>query len=153
MANLEVRVKVSMKRNYGRTDVEFEIESESPVQFEGSTIQADLFTAKLIEYFDHFEKHTLPQLGKEAKPTVMYSEVKEVATRLFYTLDKGKRGYKIVCGRWQKFGVPIYPEVLTKCNINPAEVPEDGYEFPKGTSVIVQLENNEPKRVTNIVTP
>jgi hypothetical protein len=67
-------------------------------------------------------------------------------------MDKGKKGFRVMCGKWTQHGVPIYPEHLQKSGINPAEIPEDGYTFPTGTECIVQLEDGSPKRVLTIVT-
>lgn len=150
MGSLSVNLKVSMSRNYGNTTVTFELTQEN-VQFDGQTIAADLLTAGIIRDFNHFEEQTLKQLGKTAKPAVQYNELKVIASKLYVHMEKGKKGWRVMCGKWTQHGVPIYSEHLQKSGINPDEIPEDGFSFPFGTECIVQLENGEPKRVLNIV--
>lgn len=139
-----------MSRNYGTTTVSFELSSEN-IQYEGQTVTADLLTTGILHNFEHFEKHTLKSLGKGAKPVVQYSETKVIASKMFIHMEGGKKGWRVMCGKWTQHGVPIYSEHLQKSGINPAEIPEDGYSFPFGTECIVQLENGEPRRVLNIV--
>ena len=142
---LEIKVKVVMHRNYGRTDVSYEVESNL-VPVEGSIVTADLLTAVLLRYFTHFEEQTLVQI-KGAKPHKHIEEQTVTATSLAVNMKAGKKLYNVMCGVWMKHGVPFYEEHMKAAGINPKEIPDDGLQFNDGTKVIVELEDGVVKRV------
>lgn len=145
MGDLKIDLKVTMHRNYGITDVEFEAVSRD-VPVDGSLITNDLLVASMLRWFNHFEENTLKEV-KGAKLKQNIEERTVNATQLTVGMKDGKRLYTVLCGDWMKHGVPFYEEHMKAAGINPKEIPDDGLTFADGTKVVVQLVDGSVKRV------
>lgn len=114
-----VKLTASLTRNYGAVSASFGaeiiIDGGSPeTTNSGYALLLDIIGAQ----FDHFESAVLHKTipdpaifdakGAGAKPEIIECETMVVETY------QGKTVYKVRGGRFTKFGVPIYPEVLSQ---------------------------------------
>ena len=71
------------------------------------------------------------------------------AEELCLTIDSGKEYYKVKGGRFKKFGVTIWPEVLEECGIDPQDVdPRRGMSLKGYTARYVENDDGKAQKVT-----
>jgi len=148
MTEKNIGIKVTVQRDYGVTTVTFE-GYELNVPFEGASISYDLMTTKVFAALDHFEAHTLPHL-RASKATTNMTTIESPANKIVVSMDKGKKRYNVIGGKFTQFGVPFYEEHMKEGGINPAEISDDGEELPAHSVMIIETEGGKAKRVLRI---
>lgn len=65
---------------------------------------------------------------------------------------QGKKYYRIRAGRWTKYGVTVWPEVLEGAGIDlrALDVNGEDYELPHGSKATIALKDGKPVKVTKL---
>ena len=63
----------------------------------------------------------------------------------------GKTYWRLGGGRWQKFGVPCWPEVFKAVGYDPLRHATGREPFASGYKMEIELENDKPKRVKRLI--
>ena len=79
-------------------------------------------------------------------PTSEIVELKSISVEE----KNGKRYYKAHGGRWMKFGVNIWPEVMDAASLN-YQYFSLGENVVSGAQMDIALENDKPKKVTRLI--
>lgn len=69
-------------------------------------------------------------------------------TSIVSTSEGGRRTFKVKGGKFAKFGVRVFGEVLIKADIDPASI--DGEKYLVGTATVQYKANGEPNKVIGI---
>lgn len=115
---VEYTVKATITRNYGAVSASFGADLTVKLDANMTTNQAYALLMDIInDQFAHYESANLhltkadpavyDNKGAGAKPELADCE------KMTVELYKEKPSYKVFGGRFMKFGVPIYPEVLS----------------------------------------
>lgn len=141
--------------NYGAVTITFSQQSTFIIRSQIERfIAEDFLLARLAEMQQHYEAVHLAKVklppAIDAKNVEPVSETETWdAARIVPNIYEGKRFHRVFGGRWSKFGVPIYEEVLAKSGL-PLPIPDTGLELP-GYVATCQLQGGKPKRVTSLV--
>lgn len=156
--DMENRVKVSFKlgRNYGTEYVEFGLTDLSKPGEAAMKAGTDrLIKTVLSEHDDYAARHLArggaqPAVGGERKQQPSSVMVDE-GHFIDFEAKGGKRLYSIKAGRWQKFGIRIWPEALTAAGINEADIPFEGLEIgPTDVSYVMKPDGVYPDKVVKL---
>jgi len=71
-----------------------------------------------------------------------------VAATISYEFANGKPQYKAKGGKFSKFGVPIYPEMLQQLGLEPEQLKFG--ENPFGKQVIALIKNQKPQKIIGL---
>lgn len=82
----------------------------------------------------------------EISPGTQTETVEFIPTHMARKVDNGKVTYAIHGGKWSKFGVPVYPEVLKTLDLTTEELAKDILPLD-GYSALAQIEGGKVKRV------
>lgn len=75
------------------------------------------------------------------------------AKEIYKEVSSGRTTYKVRCGPWQKFGVRIWPEVLTPfmAELFPDGKPHDvGESIPVNAQAVVKMNGDKPVKVIKL---
>lgn len=160
--DMEKRVSVSFKlgRNYGAQYVEFGFTDMSqPGQPAMKAATDRLIKTVLSEHDDYSARYlagaqmTGPAVNggegeRKRQPTqVLVDE----GNRIDFEVKNGKKGYSIKCGKWQKFGVRIWPETLAASGINEADIPIEGLDIgPTDVHYTMKSDGQFPDKVIKL---
>jgi hypothetical protein len=157
------KVGVTVTKHYGDISVTFTQEAEFVVATPAQSRAAfDRLVAVVHHQHDTYQKtnelssvprYTAGQGGTAAgagtnghKKDEQLVEVDVM--KLVHGFENGKHKWRVFCGLWQKWGVPIYDEVLAHAGIQP-----DNKEFgdiPRAGRASVLVRNGEPVKVISL---
>lgn len=149
---MDIILKAKIVKDFGAGVVlEVELGSINPVKHDAALIEFNLLADCAVGLVEHFMDHQATDMkiiGQQTAGTLLTVPATEIRVKM----EKGKRMWSVICGTWQEYGVPFYPEHMKACGINPHLIPDEGYKFKKeNTRAVVQMENGKAKRVIKIV--
>lgn len=157
--DMEKRVDVSFKlgRNYGNEYVEFGLTDVSQPGQPAMKAAADrLIKTVLSEHDDYSARFLARVIGQPVSNGERKQQPSSVMVDEGNIIDvewkQGKKLFSIRCGRWQKFGVRIWPEVLKEAGIEPDALPPEGMDI--GTCdihYVMKPDGQYPDKVIKIV--
>lgn len=74
-----------------------------------------------------------------------------VTEKLDCTITKGKKYFKVKGGKYNKFGVTVWPEVLASVGISEAKLEAKEYNMPGYTATYIVNADDQPVKVTKLV--
>lgn len=148
---MDIILKASVRKDFGAGVVlVVELGSINPVKHDAALVEFNLLADCAVGMVEHFMDHQATDMkiiGQQTAGTL----VTVPATEIRVKMEKGKRMWSVICGTWQEYGVPFYPEHMKQSGINPLLIPDEGYIFKKQTKAVVQLEGGKAKRVIKLV--
>lgn len=141
--DMEKRVTVHAKigRNYGPEYIEFGLSDQAqPGQASQKAAFDRLIKTVLSEHDDYSARH-LPNTSAQGsaqrnsgnengRPSPGGELFEDTTDHLDVSVKDGRVGYSVKCGRWQKFGVRVFPEVLKAAGIDVDTIPIQGLDIP-----------------------
>lgn len=147
-------LEVTMSRNYGKVSMSWKMGTHFLVTSPASRSAAyDELYMVLMRTADEWEKSSLGKSLPASQPDGQMSlpEAEEfLCERLEVQVISGRTYCKVTGGKYQKHGVRIWPEVLGKAGINPADVTTAGLDL-SGYKATISLKGGKPDKVVNLV--
>jgi hypothetical protein len=143
-------LKVSIKRNYGNgNEVVIELSHGKAIPHDQGIVEFDIMVTKINELFDQFAIKHLPSMRFSAPSN---EQIKMLpAIRLDVTMDKGKRYIKVSTPEYSEYGIQWWPEDMRAANINPKNIPDEGYQCKEGSMAEILFVDGKPKKVLRII--
>lgn len=113
--------------------------------------QANLWQA-LGQLRDDFERKTMLRLkNTNVQPSQQSNSFDEInCSRLIVDVKDGKVAYKIKGGKFEKWGVRVFPDILKANGIDPDAIPLAGLDM-SGWCMTIIMRGNNPDKVTKLV--
>jgi len=101
---------------------------------------------------DDFERKTLLRVRGDVPQQPQQVNTLDVVkcSRLIIDIKDGKPAYKIKGGKWEKFGVRAFPEVLKAAGINIDTIPLQGLDMAEW-SMEIEMLGTKPDKVKRLV--
>lgn len=110
-------------------------------------------TARALESMNAIEREMSAYfpVPKSSQPTQTTGEGTDtfVIDSIEFAIERGEPKVRILGGKWAKFGVPVYSEMLSALPINTRDYAELN-DFLVGKTAIAQLFGGKPKRIIKI---
>jgi len=101
---------------------------------------------------DEFGRKTMLRVRGDIPTQTEQVSTKDVieCSRLIVDVKDGKPAYKIKGGKWEKFGVRVFPEVLKTAKIDIDAIPLSGIDM-SGWQMEIMMKGSQPDKVTRLV--
>lgn len=155
--NREKTVTASVTRHYGAVSVTFGLtEKVMCVNDTHVRIAYELLLDDIRDQFRRYESEHLSKINAlpaaaAAAPSASQADGHDVvdATKISVEVKNGKVFHKVHGGRWMKYGVTIWPEVLARSGILAADIPVTGLDLTGYTATIL-MTNGKPDKVLKL---
>lgn len=147
---------VQIAKNYGDTSVTFGYSATFTTSNENERQQAFKVCQWVIaEQFKEFERNELFRTAPppQSMKTTAYPHEDFVYTSIEVENKSGKLYYKLKGGKYEKFGVRVWPEVLKAAGVNPDQFQPGTYPLT-GKAVVMMVEKEGrlvPKNVLQLI--
>jgi len=152
----DIKIQMSITRSFGELTVQFGAEQFVEVQTVGERHLAyQKLSDALYQELDLWVSESLPKFGihKQPQEKQLFGNVLTTtieATHMERSTFKGKTHWKVFGGRYEKFGVIIYPEHLKSLAFIDLLEGKETYDL-SGYTATIELENDKPKRAIKIL--
>lgn len=101
---------------------------------------------------DDFERKTMLRIKNEnVEPSQQVNTFDEViCSKLIMEVKDGKPTYKVKGGKWEKWGVRIFPDILQHAGFEPDKIPFTGLDL-SGYQMTILMKGKNPDKVTKLV--
>lgn len=151
----EEYVELSVSIDYGQAGgvICFKLGSQFQVSTPNDRLNAQATLWQAIgQMRDDFERKTMLRIKnenvRESQAVNTFDEVH--CDRLIIDIKDGKPAYKIKGGKWEKFGVRVFPDILEHAGIDVSKIPLAGLPFGNFNMTIL-MKGDKPDKVTKLV--
>lgn len=140
---------MTVQVNYGNVTVSWSEQATFTITGRTSRLRAyNTLASHLQVVRDEYE--SLNRMTRDNRTNAPTTDVDTFdAERLTVEVKDGKARYRVMGGKYSKWGVPIYDEVLARCGIDPATIPIAGLDL-SGRVAHVLMQGGKPSKVTRL---
>lgn len=146
-----VKVSSTLRRDYGAVGISFGLEDYAPRTKAGITAGYERVLQSVMAMHNRYAAENLPKENRQ--PLAPASNNEPAANieaiecdRLSVKVDDGKIMIRAHGGRFSKYGVPVYEEVLEELGYTAESIPLTGLPI-KGKTMIVRMNGTKPVKV------
>lgn len=148
-------VEMSVQIDYGQAGgiITWKLGSQFMVSTPNDRLNAQAALWQAIgQMRDDFERKTMLRVKNENVQSSNAPNTMDViqCSRLIVDIKDGKPAYKIKGGKWEKWGVRTFPDLLEKNGINVETIPLSGIDMT-GYEMTILMRGDKPDKVTKLV--
>jgi hypothetical protein len=151
----EEYVEFSVSIDYGQAGgiITWKLGSQFQVSTPNDRLNAQAALWQAIgQMRDDFERKTMLRVKNENVRETNAPNTMDVisCSRLIVDVKDGKVAYKLKGGKWEKFGVRVFADILEKIGINVETIPLVGIDMT-GYEMTILMRGDKPDKVTKLV--